>query len=212
MTSRLCLDLNGVVIDTSAALLALSREISGLSISAATFAGKETVGREFALLAELGRAEFQPEHYEEAKRRFFEDRRDFFRCAMPVRGVVRAAQILAAHGWSIAIVSDAKRLQETHLNEWLHRHKFPTCEKILTRGNEPKEIYQKCCDVVVDNEIGQLLPLRSQNGLRLVHFLPEEGEVGCDADRPTSVDPEIMPVRGWFEALPYVRQFQSQAA
>lgn len=210
MTESLCLDLNGVIMDTAAALHALSCEISGLDIPPGTFAGKDSVGNMYPKKGHPDQfGEFKGEHYEEAKHRFFEVRRDFFQYAKPVKGAVRSTQIAVARGLTFRIVSDAKRLQETHLREWLHRNKFPHCTSILTRGKEPKTRHQSPCGIVVDNEINQLLGLVKDKGPYLVHFQPEAGEVGSEVKRLETLDPRIMPARGWKEALPLVLQFEA---
>ncbi|MBU1292584.1 hypothetical protein KJ819_00770 [Patescibacteria group bacterium] len=201
--------------DTSAALHALACEESGLDIPAGIFAGKESVGMKFPLKEDENRfGEFLAAHWEAAKLRFFENRDDFLSHALFVQGALRSAQILVSRGWGIAIVSDVKRLDEGLLRHWLHQQKFPNTDasRILTRGQEPKAGWQSCCDVVVDNELGQLLPLAKESGLRLVHFLPDPKSVGGQRKLETSLHPSIASLRGWEEALPFILQFEEALA
>ncbi len=210
-----CLDLNGVILGTNAALHALACEESGLDIPAETFAGKESVGRKFPLKKDnCRRGVLLAKHWEAAKYRFFEHPDDFVANAALVPGVRRAAQILVSRGWEVAIVSDVKRLNEDLLRRWLREQKFPNTDasRILTRGEEPKTPWQSCCDVVVDNELEQLMPLAKKGGPRLVHFLPDRKSVGGERKMQTSMTPRITSVRGWEEALPFILQFEEALA
>lgn len=210
-----CLDLNGVILDTRASLHALACEESGLDIPAATFAGKESVGMKFPLKEDENRfGVFLAAHWETAKFRFFENRGDFLSHAMFVQGALRSAQILVSRGWEISIVSDVKRLDEGLLRHWLHQQKFPNTDasRILTRGQEPKAAWQSCCDVVVDNELGKLLSLAKESGLRLLHFLPDLDSVGGQCELETSLHSSIVSLRGWEESLPFILQFEEALA
>lgn len=208
----ICLDLNGVIVDTPRALHALSCEIAGIHIPPERFAGKSMIGERFWNPACEAKKEFLEGHYAEAKNRFFEDRLAFLHYAYPVEGALEAVRHLHKAGCAIAVVTDVRSLPGVVLEEWFRRNKFPHFETIFTRGSEPKVDYGGCCDVVIDNDADKLIPFLDATSSRLLHFLPPQGTVGCNASRATSDDPRITQVRGWEEALPAILQEHRAAA
>ncbi|MDP3402721.1 MAG: hypothetical protein Q8S35_02080, partial [bacterium] len=93
-------------------------------------------------------------------------------------------------------VTDARTVTRERMEAWLKKHRFEgEIDIIFSRKRGSKEKYQSCCDVVVDNELEQLIPLVGKGGPQLVHFLPV-GSGGI-----TSLDARILSLRGWPEVI-----------
>lgn len=207
------IDLNKVVLDTLGALHRLTCEIAGANIPPEQFAGKNVVGRWYPSHDDERRMEITIDHYERAKKVLFETSH-FHECAKPLRGAVRALQVAYGYGHRAVLVTDAHHLDEGILRHWWRVHHLPQdCEKIFTRGGS-KSDYYGLCDVVVDDDVANLLPLvEDYPTTELLHLLPAEGATGSAViHRPAGVPARIVSVRSWDEVLAHLQEKELLAA
>ncbi len=207
------IDLNKVVLDTLGALHRLTCEIAGADIPHEQFAGKNVIGRTFSPLAGDGCVEITADHYERAKKVLFETPL-FHECAKPLPGAVRALQMAYGSGHRAVLVTDAHYLDEGVLRHWWRVHKLPQdCEKVFMRGGS-KSDYYGLCDVVVDDDVDNLLPLVEDcPDTELLHLLPAEGATGSAViHRPAGLPARIVSVRSWDEVLAHLQEKELLAA
>lgn len=200
-----CLDLNGVLLDTQAGLRAHAAKRVGVIIPS-TMTCKEKVGTQCANVVRGGRRKvFTAEDHETVKNEFFDSIVFLDAPAMP--GAAEALCELAELGFVLQVVSDSKTLTEEQVMRWLEKNKFPH-ERInikFTRGRS-KERYQCRCDIVVDDSIEKLTPLLRRPTWPIpVHFLPSA--VSSRQDE-IPFDSSIVSLRGWDEVLPFIRDLQ----
>jgi len=208
---RICIDFNGVLADSTGALCELLRRDTGIIVPNRTFE-KKLIGSLFPNIVEGdGPKILTKVAYEAAKNRLF-DTIEFLEMK-PVEGALHAVLRLQQSGFEIVIVTDAKTVSDSRIHAWFRKHGFPSLNVVFTRkGRKSKQPYQRACDVVVDNDVRQLIPLLLYDAPpRLVHFLPPNGSSGCDI-APSIFEACIPSLRGWFEVLDYVLSDEKKVA
>lgn len=204
----MCVDLNGVLLDTQAGLRAYAARRFGVIVPS-ELSCKDAVGRPLKNVVRGGRVKtFTAAEYRMLKDEFFNTA--VFLEAPAIPAAAAALTELADLGFILQIVSNCATLTTEQITMWLARNDFPHehIEIILTRRRLSKEPYLSRCDIVVDNEIEQLAPLVHQpHGPILIQFL---SGVATSSDR-TPIDSPIRSLRGWSEVLPFARDLHEPA-
>lgn len=208
---KVCLDFNGVIADTVQGLVNALKHDAGIKVPSRSFS-KELVGTVFPNMVPGGRPKrLTQKLYRTVKHRVFDT--EAFLEVPPVAGAKDGILALVGAGCAIVIVTDANSVTRARLRAWLARHIASDLKAdiVLTRKCRSKEPHQACCDVVVDNEVAQLVPLvtHEKGAPRLVHFLPDRGTAGCDVALE-SHEPRIPSLRGWGEVLDYLQTCQEE--
>lgn len=200
---RVCVDLNGVLTDTTQAITNGLARWAGVSVPSRSFS-KAMVGAVFPNTVRGDGPKVLTEAlYRETLRRTFET--VAYLDVPPMAEAREGVIALMRMGHEVVILSDASSVTKVRVKAWLQTHGFPNLDIVFTRKCRPKEPHQACCDIVIDNELLQLTPLLEygKHAPQLVHFLPPEGAAGCDIAR-ASRDPRIPSLRGWPAVLDHL--------
>ncbi len=192
--TKVCLDFNGVLADPAGALIEILKKDFGMRVPREGF-GKHLIGTSFPNLVRGGRPKLLTKSiWEDAKDKLFDTNE--FLAIPPINGAIAALNAFQDARCEIRIVTDARTVTRERMEAWLKKHHFEgEIDIIFSRKRGSKEKYQSCCDVVVDNELEQLIPLVGKEGPQLVHFL-SAGSGGI-----TSLDARILSLRGWPEVI-----------
>lgn len=192
--TRMCLDFNGVLADPSKALIEILKKDFGIRVPSEGF-GKHLIGKSFPNVVRGGYPKLVTKSmWGDMKDKLF-DTNEFLGIP-PIKGAISALHAFQQAGCEIRIVTDARTVTRERMEGWLKKHGFDgDVDIIFSRKRGSKEPYQSCCNIVVDNELEQLLPLVGKKGLTLIHFLPVEDE-GI-----SSLDGIILSLKGWPEVV-----------
>lgn len=206
---KVCVDLNGVIANPAESLRAILCRMLGIFIPVSTF-DKTVIGKDFQwernskLTKRVHSAD-----YAHAKKLLFETYR--YQSMPPIEGAKEAIIALLQQGVEVVIVSDARSVSRDMMVKWLRKNGFPKLDVILTRKS-PKTPHQCQCTIVIDNEVGQLVPLLENTPRpHLIHFLPNIGTTGS-AQALSSTHPDIPSVRGWKDVLARIEEIREQTA
>lgn len=207
---KVCLDFNGVLADPITAICEHVRTHAGIVVPAGSFSKESSLGKNFPNATRGGRQKcLTPEIYDAAKRAIFDT--DEFLSIPAIPGAASATHTLLSSGFDLLVVSDARSVSKERVTEWLRRREFPNLDVVLTHRRRPKEPYQRRCDFAIDNEVGNLFPMRNDD-VHLVHFLPPEGAAGSVLIATTSDDARIPSLRGWPEVLSFILKLDAAEA
>ena len=196
MKTRVCVDLNGVLVDTKQGICNRLEQDLGIKAWPRTF-GKHLVGTAMNNIISGGSPKrLTKKAYGGLLDRMFNSA---FLEVPPMKGASEGMKVLAAAGLELVVVTSAHTVSRELTEVWLDQNGFSEGEKpldvIFTRKAVSKETQQCRCDVVVDNEVEQLVPLLERPDTPiLVHFIPEDVP---KAAIPPSPDPRIIQMHGW---------------
>lgn len=208
---RVCIDFNGVLGNPTPSLTDILERDHGIVIPKASFS-KKLVGKVFPNVIAGGRPKRLSRRVYAATQSRLYDSDEFIKID-PMPGAIEAVHALQNAGYDIIIVTDARSVSRARFDAWLSKHKIAPLDTVFTRrGMKPKSRYQCRCDVVIDNDLGQLTPLLNMKDIpRLVHFLPPFGSAGSSSD-VSSFDERILSLRGWSEVLEFVLESDTALA
>lgn len=226
-------DMSGTAVNTLRGLHRLSERAAGITIPPPQF-GKHLIGMKFpsSVPGEDPKV-FSAEHYEEAKKAFFETE-DFNRYAKPMNRLPEALTWLVGRGYRLAMITNARSLPVCTVEQWWQDRELPACDFIFAKQNgDEKAPWLSMCDVVVDDDPDHLVELAVEGRDNLYLMLPEHGTAGASArkrpdDLPERIErvlaargktgnaavlaEKIVSVRGWDEFVKALGLSEKMAA